>query len=212
MKGALIIGFAFIVWAIGHSILADYRVKAWFRERFGDHAYRWYRLGYNALATLSFIPVFLAYATMIDRPLWHVPSPWRWLMLGMQGIGLTGIIGAVFHTHVGEFVGIAQLTPGYDFEHKEPMRLTGFYCIVRHPIYFFSLILLWFSPDISLNGLVFSILATLYFYLGAMHEEIGLRQEFGAAYDAYRQFVPMLLPRFRKCSSLRDAISSMRAS
>ncbi len=206
MQSVLIITLVFVVWAVLHSIPADYRVKTWFRSRFGDQAYRWYRLGYNIFATLSFIPVFLAYAALPDRPLWSAPPPWRWLMLAVQGIGLIGLIGAVFHTHVGEFAGVAQLRPGYDPDHKEPMRLTGLYCMVRHPIYFFGLLLVWFSPDITLNSLAFAILATLYFYFGAKHEETGLRQEFGPAYDAYRQRVPMLIPRYRTCSKLRAHI------
>ncbi len=194
MKNVVIMTVVFLVWAVVHSILADYRVKAWFRMRCGDRAYRWYRLGYNLFAALSFIPVLLAYGLLPDRLIWRAPLPWRWIMLAIQGLGLVGIVGAVFHTHVGEFAGVTQLTPGYNPHRKEPMRLTGLYCVVRHPIYFFGLLLVWFSPDITLNGLAFAILATLYFIFGAMHEETGLRQEFGPAYDAYRQRVPMLIP------------------
>lgn len=62
-----------MVWAVVHSVLVDVRVKAWFRKRFGDRAYREYRLGYNLLATLSFIPVFLAYVALPDPP----PGPRR---------------------------------------------------------------------------------------------------------------------------------------
>jgi protein-S-isoprenylcysteine O-methyltransferase Ste14 len=206
MQSVLIITAVFVVWAVVHSILADYRVKAWFRARFGDRAYRGYRLGYNLFATLSFVPVFLAYATLPDQPLWRAPAPWRWLMLAVQGVGLLGLIGAVFHTRVGEFAGLAQLRPGYDLQRKEPMRLTGLYCVVRHPIYFFGLLLVWFSPDITLNGLTFALLATLYFYFGARHEEEGLRQEFGPIYDLYRQHVPMLLPRPRRCADVKRAV------
>ncbi len=79
------------------------------------------------------------------------------------------------------------------------MRLRGLYCLVRHPIYFFGLLLVWFSPQVSINSLAVAVLATLYFYIGARHEETGLRAEFGAAYDTYRQQVPMLIPRPGRC-------------
>ncbi len=206
MQSVVIITVVFVIWAVVHSILADYRVKAWFRSRFGDNAYRWYRLGYNFFATLSFVPVLLAYWALPDRHLWSAPSPWRWLMLAVQGIGLVGIIGAVFQTHMGEFAGLTQLHPGWSPDHKEPMRLTGLYCVVRHPIYFFGLLLVWFSPDITINGLIFATLATLYFIFGAMHEETGLRDEFGPAYDRYRRHVPMLIPHPRRCSDLQQAV------
>lgn len=202
MQSVLIITVVFVVWAVIHSILADYGVKAWFRGRFGDSAYLWYRLGYNLFATLSFVPVLLAYWALPDRALWSASDPWRWLLLGIQAIGLVGLVGAVFQTRVGEFAGVSQLMPGYDPDRSEPMRITGLYCVVRHPIYFFGLLLVWFSPVITLNGLAIALLFTLYFYFGAMHEETGLRREFGPAYDDYRRQVPMLIPRPRRCDTM----------
>jgi protein-S-isoprenylcysteine O-methyltransferase Ste14 len=38
-------------------------------------------------------------------------------------------------------------------------------------------------------------MATFYFYLGALHEERSLKEEFGKAYEEYRLRVPMFLPR-----------------
>lgn len=194
MSSIFLIAFSFVVWAVFHSVLADYRLKARFRQRFGNQAYRWYRLGYNAFASLSFIPVLLAYWFLPDQLLWALPPHWGWVMRGIQLLGLVGLIAAVFETHVGEYAGLAQLRPGWHPDHKEPMRLSGFYCLVRHPIYFFSLFLIWFSPQITLNQLTVAVIFTLYFYFGALHEETGLRDEFGRAYDEYRRRVPMLIP------------------
>lgn len=202
MPSIFLIALSFVVWAVIHSVLADYRLKARFRRRFGDRAYHWYRLGYNAFASLSFVPVLLAYWLLPDQLLWALPSPWGWVMRGIQLMGLVGLIAAVLETNVGEYAGLAQLLPGWRPDRKEPMRLSGLYCLVRHPIYFFSLFLIWFSPQITLNQLAIAMLFTLYFYFGAMHEETGLRVEFGPAYDVYRQKVPMLIPRLGKCSQL----------
>ena len=207
MQSVLIITLTFVVWAVIHSILADYRVKAWFRGRFGDRAYRWYRLGYNLFATLSFVPVVLAYWRLPDHVLFAAPAPWSWVLRGLQLAGLIGLIAAVFATDVGEYAGLAQLRPGWSPDHKEPMRLTGLYCLVRHPIYFFSLPLIWLSPVVTVNGLTIALLFTLYFYFGAKHEETGLRQEFGPAYDAYRAQVPMLIPRLRRCPDLQQSLN-----
>jgi protein-S-isoprenylcysteine O-methyltransferase Ste14 len=49
----------------------------------------------------------------------------------------------------------------------------------------------------TVNLLAFNILSTLYFYLGALHEERSLREEFGQEYEEYRRKVPMFLPRIR---------------
>ncbi len=108
MKSIALITLGFVLWALIHSVLADHQLKQRFRKRFGDRAYRWYRLAYNVFAVLSLLPLLLLYGQLPDRLLWQAPSPWRWLMLAIQGVGLLGLIAAVLHTRVGEFVGITQ--------------------------------------------------------------------------------------------------------
>jgi protein-S-isoprenylcysteine O-methyltransferase Ste14 len=72
----------------------------------------------------------------------------------------------------------------------------GFYCHIRNPLFFFSTVFLWLSPLMTENLLAFNILATIYFYLGARHEERSLKEEFGEEYEEYKKRVPMFLPRF----------------
>ena len=73
----------------------------------------------------------------------------------------------------------------------------GFYCHIRNPLFFFAAIFLWLSPIMSENLLAFNILATIYFYLGARHEERSLKEEFGEEYEEYKKRVPMFLPGLR---------------
>ncbi len=74
---------------------------------------------------------------------------------------------------------------------------SGFYCHIRNPLFFFAALFLWLSPIMTLNLLAFNILATVYFYTGALHEERSLRVEFGPEYEAYKKRVPMFLPRLK---------------
>jgi methanethiol S-methyltransferase len=74
----------------------------------------------------------------------------------------------------------------------------GFYCHMRNPLFFFGAVSLWLSPTMTMNLLAFNTLATIYVYIGALHEERSLKEEFGQEYEDYRQRVPMFLPR-RKC-------------
>jgi protein-S-isoprenylcysteine O-methyltransferase Ste14 len=55
----------------------------------------------------------------------------------------------------------------------------------------------WLSPIMTLNLLAFNILATVYFYIGALHEERSLYEEFGPEYEDYKKRVPMFLPRLK---------------
>ncbi|RME58991.1 MAG: isoprenylcysteine carboxylmethyltransferase family protein, partial [Caldilineae bacterium] len=41
-------------------------------------------------------------------------------------------------------------------------------------------------------------LATLYFYVGSIHEEHRLERVYGDAYRAYRRRTPRLIPRWRR--------------
>jgi protein-S-isoprenylcysteine O-methyltransferase Ste14 len=65
---------------------------------------------------------------------------------------------------------------------------------VRHPLYFFTLVLIWSSPDITLDRLLFNVLFTGWIVMGTRLEERDLVAEFGEHYRAYQRYVPMLIP------------------
>jgi protein-S-isoprenylcysteine O-methyltransferase Ste14 len=73
----------------------------------------------------------------------------------------------------------------------------GIYCRTRNPLFLFALIFLWLTPVMTTNLLVLYIIATVYFYLGSVHEERMMAEEFGAAYLDYRDRVPKFIPRLR---------------
>jgi len=79
----------------------------------------------------------------------------------------------------------------------------GPYLWVRHPLYFFVLVLIWSAPDVSLDRLLFNVLWTLWVVLGTYLEEKDLVAEFGEKYRYYQKTVPMLFPwRFPRGSKL----------
>ncbi len=70
----------------------------------------------------------------------------------------------------------------------------GPYLWVRHPLYACVVVLLWTNPDVTADGLVLSLLWTIWIWVGATLEERDLVSEFGEAYRAYQRQVPMLIP------------------
>jgi methanethiol S-methyltransferase len=72
--------------------------------------------------------------------------------------------------------------------------LRGPYLWVRHPLYFFVLVLIWSTPDMSSDRLLFNVLWTLWVFLGTVLEEKDLVAEFGETYRDYQKNVPMLFP------------------
>lgn len=188
----------FAVYAVLHSILAGLPAKNLARRAFGPAADRWYRLVYNIVAVVTLLPLFPMLALLPDRTLYIVPSPWRWLMIAGQLLAVAGLGITLLQTNPWRFAGLAQLFADKP-EAGGSLVVRGFYCRVRHPLYFFSLLFLWLTPAMTANLLVTYTLFTLYFYTGSIFEERRLEQEFGPAYRAYQQQVPRLVPRPGRC-------------
>jgi protein-S-isoprenylcysteine O-methyltransferase Ste14 len=76
-----------------------------------------------------------------------------------------------------------------------PFTVRGPYCLIRHPLYFFTILMIWSCPDLTTDRLMFSITWTFWIIAGAYFEERDLIHEFGDAYREYRSAVPMVIPR-----------------
>jgi protein-S-isoprenylcysteine O-methyltransferase Ste14 len=70
----------------------------------------------------------------------------------------------------------------------------GPYLWIRHPLYFFMIVLIWSAPDVSSDRLLFNVLWTLWIVFGSYLEERDLVAEFGQGYRDYQKTVPMLFP------------------
>jgi methanethiol S-methyltransferase len=72
--------------------------------------------------------------------------------------------------------------------------LRGPYFWVRHPLYFFMLVLIWSVPEVNSDRMLFNVLWTFWVVFGANLEEKDLVAEFGERYRSYQKIVPMMLP------------------
>lgn len=183
----------FALFAALHSLLADSRLKRWFRQR-SPGSDCWYRLAYVILAVAMVLPFLYILFLLPDRVLYAVPAPWSWLMAAGQILSALALFGALRQTGVSYFFGLAQLRGEAD---AGELVTDGFYCHLRNPLFFFGAAFLWLSPIMTLNLLGFNVLATAYFYAGARHEERSLQEEFGREYEEYRKRVPMFVPRLK---------------
>jgi protein-S-isoprenylcysteine O-methyltransferase Ste14 len=83
----------------------------------------------------------------------------------------------------------------------QPFVVRGPYFWVRHPLYFFVLLLIWSSPTVGAGRLLFNVLWSAWIYVGAILEEGDLLSDFGEAYRDYQRKVPMLIPWRRRSGS-----------
>lgn len=74
------------------------------------------------------------------------------------------------------------------------LMIRGPYKYVRHPLYFFSLLMIWSCPDITADRLLFNVLWSGWIVIGAWLEEKDLVRDLGRKYRDYQKKVPMLIP------------------
>lgn len=190
----------FVIWALLHSLTAMRRTKAVARRWMGERPYAGlYRLLYNVFSFVTILPVFYVMWTAVPRTLlWQIPAPWSYGAQLLRLVGLVGLAVALWQTDIWDFVGLRQAVrfwQGQEEMSPPPKLVTGgMYALVRHPLYFFSMLVLWFSPVMVLPSFLFNLLATGYFYAGSRVEERRLAAFFGETYEVYRRRVPGLLP------------------
>lgn len=179
------------LWGILHSLLASLGFKRFLRRVWGDGFMKFYRLLYNIFAVLSLVPVLYLMVSLPDKSLYQIPAPWNYLMLAGQVVSTLLLFVAVMQTDILSFAGLRQLL---EEEKTGTLVTSGLYRSVRHPLYTFSLLILWFSPSMSMNSFIIYAGLTIYVLIGIYFEERKLLREFGPAYAQYKSVTPMLIP------------------
>lgn len=183
----------FAAWAALHSLTASAPFKRAFRSFFHE-AYE--RPVFIVITGVTFLALVA---------LWRPMPAAIWDIRGGLGIALDVLYWAFFGVNVlvdashdrAAFAGTRQIACLYRGEPlpKPKFLVQGFYRYTRHPMYFFTICMLWSASTLTAGRLLFNLCATAYFLIGAVHEERRLLSEFGDAYARYRAQVPMLIPR-----------------
>src|ERR1035437_1517132 len=98
---------AFILFALLHSFLASFKIKAFLSKRIGG-AMAFYRLSYN----LFFLWIFFYLFEILPRPeveLFELRFPWDIIILIPQFLALAGIIWTFRYFSLSEFAGFSQI-------------------------------------------------------------------------------------------------------
>jgi protein-S-isoprenylcysteine O-methyltransferase Ste14 len=188
----IIVGY-FTAWALIHTALASNRVKKAAQKIFGPETRRFYRLFFVIFAIASIAPLLILMPTLSDRVLYAVPSPWKWILHGVQVIAIGLVVWTVAQTEAMDFLGIEQLRTKRE-NRQHTFQAGGMYGIVRHPMYFSAVILMWATPSMTQNTAVLFGCITAYFYIGSIHEEKLLVRQFGKQYLEYKKKLPRILP------------------
>ena len=190
---------ALLLYGALHSLTAAIRVKAIFVTLMGERAYLgWYRLFYNSISAITLLPVLALIVAEPGEAIWTIDGPLAILFRALQLAGVLGVLISFLQIDWMRFAGLRQALAHLNGDPlplpPEPLSREGVYRLVRHPLYFFSMMFLWFEPNMSAAWLGFCIGSTLYFVLGSLLEERKMRRAFGEEYAAYQRQVAWMIP------------------
>ena len=197
----------FLLFAFFHSLTVSQKFKKLCRDLFGNTFMRaWYRAIYNMVSFITAVTAFALIHQVPDRQLWDAPVWLTWIMHTMQIVGLA--FGSLSFRYLdgGEFLGIRQVlrylsrrevAGNIEGLTEKELVTDGVYSIVRHPLYVAGIVIFSFNPHITVNSLIVTVLADLYFLLGMFIEERRFLRMFGDQYREYMKRVPRMLPKLQ---------------
>jgi protein-S-isoprenylcysteine O-methyltransferase Ste14 len=199
MSNIFLIITSSLIWGVLHSLTASHAAKAFARKVLGDrHADGLYRLLYNVVSVVTFLPLMAVAAILPDQPLYRFPDQLIPFTILIQVVCVIAVLLAVIQVDLWSFMGLRQLLRWLENANTpdSPARLirSGMFALMRHPIYFFSLVALWLTPVMSLNTFTLFVCFTIYFWVGSIFEERKLVAEFGEDYKQIQQKVPRIVP------------------
>lgn len=178
---AIAINFAlFTVFGMHHSALARTGAKAWTNRILGADLER---TVYVWIASLLFLAVAGLWRP-VSGVLWSLDGWPAWIVWSGQ---ITGILMTAWSAGTLGVLELAGVRPSSKLVGPATnLRTDGPYGIVRHPIYFAWLMLVWSVPVMNGTRLSFAVISTLYLVVAVRFEERSLVALFGPAYTRYQ--------------------------
>lgn len=171
-------------------------VRATFRTWFFSAIPRYYHPAtYAILSGLVLTSVVLLWQTS-PTVLFRIQGPLQVLLRIISLLAIAGFIWGVQALKTFDAFGRIPIVVHLRGKLLRPPAfvIRGPYLWVRHPLYFFVLVLIWSVPNITSDRLLFNVLWTFWIVLGSYLEEKDLVTQFGEKYRDYQKTVPMLIP------------------
>ena len=185
------------LFAVQHSVMA----RRWFKER-------WTRIVHPVLERSTYVllsSVALILLFWFWEPLggvvWSMEHPTaRAVLYALFAFGFGIVLVSTFLINHFDLFGLRQV---WLFLRNRPytslkLGTPWLYRYVRHPLYVGWFFAFWATPTMTYAHLLFAVMTTAYILVAIQFEERDLVHEHGAAYEAYRKKVPMLVPFTRR--------------
>ena len=176
-----------------HSAMVRQSFKRWLARFVPDHY-----LGaiYSIVSGLVLLSVVFFWQES-ELVIVTATGVWWWFARAVFVLAVAGITWGAMSLRGFDALGLRPIR--HRFRTGEPtssvLAVRGPYRWVRHPLYFFVLLMIWSYPNLTLDRALFNVMWSLWIVIGTVFEERDLVAEFGDRYRLYQRNVPMLIPR-----------------
>ena len=171
-------------------------VRRSFRQRLERFVLEPFQGMVYTIASGSVLILCLVLWQRASEPIVLLEGPLGWLLRALFVLAVVGFAWGTLSLGSFDAFGIRPAIAhlrGISSPH-DPFVISGPYRWVRHPLYFFTLVLFWSCPAITPDRLLFNVLWTAWIVLATLFEERDLVSHLGQSYVRYQREVPMILP------------------
>jgi protein-S-isoprenylcysteine O-methyltransferase Ste14 len=185
-------GFISLVFFAQHSTM----LRRGFRDRLGRHLPSCYHGALYAVASGLALAVVVVFWQSCPTTVLVIEGFSRFLMRALFLLASAGMAWGGYALGAFDPLGLEAIRAHARGMQSPPPELVirGPYRWVRHPLYSFSIAMIWACPDISTDRLLFNVLWTAWIYGATFLEEADLAAMFGEPYRDYQRRVPRLIP------------------
>ncbi len=192
-----------LIWS-AYCFLHSFMISIWFSnimKRLLREYYAFYRLFFVLVSTLLLFPI-IRFTIQLDHEVVITYSTtlniFRYILITL-GV-LVFVKAFLIDYDVLHFLGFRQAMK-FNKTEKElsntELKKSGLLGIVRHPMYFAVVVILW-CHSFTIADVIVNAVLTIYVVIGTILEERKLVIEFGDSYIRYQKEVPMLIPFTRR--------------
>jgi len=186
------------LFALQHSIMARPAFKRWWTKIIPSATER---STYVLLSSLALIAVFVWWQPL-GGMVWEVDQESvRMALYCAYFVGWGVVLYSTFLINHFDLFGLRQSWLAFQEQPYTELKfvMPWMYRIIRHPLYFGWLMVMWFTPVMSAAHLLFAAVCSAYIFVGIYLEERDLKAAH-PDYADYQQEVPMIIPRLGKSS------------
>lgn len=185
-----------LLFFVQHSGMVRQSFKRWL-ERFVSQ--RHVGASYSIVSGIVLLAVVLVWQES-EQVIANATGVLWWIARALFFLALGGIIWGALALRGFDSLGLKPIRDRIrgrtraDVRRPSVLTVRGPYRWVRHPLYFFVLVMIWSYPTLTVDRALFNVLWTVWIFTGSVFEERDLVAEFGDRYREYQRNVPMLIP------------------